>query len=189
MGYKKYATSTVQRAFLIGAVTMVAALPVYGGYPIESQADSSAESESLQEEILDPFRPQLEELETSIDDGFTLAAVGDCVVTRPHAQMLGSNPGLAAAVDILRGVDVAFANLETSIIDFRHFNGYQQAEDGGCWCIAAPEVASDLKTLGFDLLGRANNHTMDWGVEGMRESGRRLDRSGLVHAGAGENRG
>src|SRR5206468_3202072 len=45
------------------------------------------------------------------------------------------------------------------------------------------------KTLGFDLLARANNHTLDWGVEGMRETDRALDEAGLVHAGTGEHRG
>jgi poly-gamma-glutamate synthesis protein (capsule biosynthesis protein) len=49
-------------------------------------------------------------------------------------------------------------------------------------------VASDLKTMGFDLLSRANNHAMDWGFEGMRETSRHLDEARLVHAGVGESR-
>jgi len=47
---------------------------------------------------------------------------------------------------------------------------------------------ADLRDLGFDLVSRANNHALDWGVEGMRETSRRLDDAGLVHAGVGENR-
>ncbi|MGZ5958213.1 MAG: CapA family protein [Myxococcaceae bacterium] len=35
--------------------------------------------------------------------------------------------------------------------------------------------------MGFSLVGRANNHTTDWGVEGMRETDQHLDLvAGLV---------
>lgn len=43
--------------------------------------------------------------------------------------------------------------------------------------------------MGFDLYNRANNHTTDYGVEGMRMTNRLLDEMGLVHAGSGENLG
>lgn len=41
--------------------------------------------------------------------------------------------------------------------------------------------------MGFNIVGRANNHALDWGLEGMRETSRVLDESRIVHAGAGEN--
>ena len=47
----------------------------------------------------------------------------------------------------------------------------------------------DLRALGFDLVSRANNHAMDYGIEGMRETSRWLDEAGIVYAGIGENRG
>lgn len=37
------------------------------------------------------------------------------------------------------------------------------------------------------MVSRANNHTLDWGVEGMRETSRALNENGITHAGAGEN--
>src|SRR6476660_2955195 len=43
--------------------------------------------------------------------------------------------------------------------------------------------------MGFDLFSRANNHSMDWGLEGMRETTRWLDQTGLVYAGVGESEG
>ena len=43
--------------------------------------------------------------------------------------------------------------------------------------------------MGFTLVSRANNHVLDWGVEGMRETTRHLDDAGIVHAGIGEDRG
>ncbi len=41
----------------------------------------------------------------------------------------------------------------------------------------------DLKRVGFDLLNRANNHTTDYGIEGILETSRLLDSLGLVRAG------
>ncbi|RVK83207.1 CapA family protein, partial [Sinorhizobium meliloti] len=39
----------------------------------------------------------------------------------------------------------------------------------------------------FKLVSYANNHTLDWGIEGMRETCRALDQNGIVYAGVGEN--
>ncbi|TIY05347.1 MAG: CapA family protein, partial [Mesorhizobium sp.] len=50
-----------------------------------------------------------------------------------------------------------------------------------------PELGPDLKAMGFNMVSRANNHTLDWGVEGMRVTSRALDENGIIHAGAGEN--
>ncbi|WP_287068116.1 CapA family protein [Mesorhizobium sp.] len=44
-----------------------------------------------------------------------------------------------------------------------------------------------MRTMGFNLMSRANNHSLDWGVEGMRETSRVLDENSIVHAGVGEN--
>jgi poly-gamma-glutamate synthesis protein (capsule biosynthesis protein) len=137
----------------------------------------------------DPKRPPAAELKASVSAGFTLAAVGDCIISRPLSQKRSRDAAFDAAVKILSGADATFGNLETSILDVRAFEGYPDAgrEDWGL--TAVPAVAGDLAAMGFDLLGRANNHALDWGIAGMRETGRWLDAAGLVHAGVGENRG
>jgi poly-gamma-glutamate capsule biosynthesis protein CapA/YwtB (metallophosphatase superfamily) len=54
------------------------------------------------------------------------------------------------------------------------------------WAVRAdPGCALDLRALGFDLFGRANNHSTDWGAGGMVETGLYLDEAALVHAGTG----
>jgi poly-gamma-glutamate synthesis protein (capsule biosynthesis protein) len=52
---------------------------------------------------------------------------------------------------------------------------------------AEPELAQELAWAGFDLVSLANNHTGDYGVEGMRLTIRHVRDAGLVAAGAGEN--
>ncbi|MET4328677.1 poly-gamma-glutamate capsule biosynthesis protein CapA/YwtB (metallophosphatase superfamily) [Bradyrhizobium sp. i1.15.2] len=122
---------------------------------------------------------------TNVADGFTMVAVGDLIVTRPLTR--GPDSGFSAIVRILHDADVTFGNMETNIFDIRSFNGSPQAEYGGAYHVSLPELGPDLKAMGFNFLGRANNHSLDWGVEGMRETSRVLDQNAIVHAGAGEN--
>jgi poly-gamma-glutamate capsule biosynthesis protein CapA/YwtB (metallophosphatase superfamily) len=132
----------------------------------------------------DPDLERDRELAAMIADGFTLAAVGDCIVSHPIAPMLAREPGVAGVVDLLRGASLAFGNLETSIFDARRSAVAPRSVDD--WALVAhPRAARDLATLGFGLMSRANNHAMDWGAEGLRETGRWLDEAGVTHAGAG----
>jgi len=131
-----------------------------------------------------PARDPQRELATSIADGFTLAAVGDCIISRPVSQ----TPGFSPVGKIIRDADVAFGNFEGTAIDLTLTPAVPQAEFGGVWIIGTPAVAKDLKAIGFDLVSRANNHATDWGLEGMRQTSRALDEAGIVHAGVGEDR-
>ncbi len=96
-------------------------------------------------------------------------------------------PAFGAVIEILRGTDVTFGNLETTIFDPRTFEGAPYSWDGDWTNASLPAVADDLKAMGFDIVGRANNHSQDWGLEGMRETARWLDEAGIAHAGAGES--
>ncbi|RXH31886.1 hypothetical protein XH99_10365 [Bradyrhizobium nanningense] len=122
---------------------------------------------------------------TNILDGFKMVAVGDLIVTRPLIK--GRHPGFSTIVTILQDGDVTFGNMETNIFDIRSFKGSPQAEYGGAHHVSLPELGPDLKAMGFNVVSRANNHSFDWGVEGMRETSRVLDQNGIIHAGAGES--
>ncbi|MET4121628.1 poly-gamma-glutamate capsule biosynthesis protein CapA/YwtB (metallophosphatase superfamily) [Bradyrhizobium sp. JR1.5] len=121
---------------------------------------------------------------TNVADGFTMVAVGDLIVSRPLTR--GHDQGIGAIVEIIRDADVGFGNMETNIFDIRSFKGSPQAEYGGAYHVSVPELGPDLKAMGFNLLSCANNHTFDWGLEGMRETCRALDQNGIVHAGVGD---
>ena len=126
------------------------------------------------------------DLAITVGDGFTLAAVGDCIISRPLSQLAVADVRFASVVRLLRDAHATYGNLETSITspDAPGVVPMGVPED---WTVRAePATAADLRSLGFDLLGRANNHSTDWGTGGLRETGRHLDAAGLVHAGAGE---
>jgi poly-gamma-glutamate synthesis protein (capsule biosynthesis protein) len=134
---------------------------------------------------LDPRRPLDAENRMTVTDGFTVALTGDLIIARPLLKARVP-PGFDSLVAVLRSSDVAFGNLETSLIDIRHFKGSPYPWAGDWANIGLPSVALDLKAMGFDMVGRANNHVEDWGLEGMRETDARLDAAGIVHAGTGE---
>src|SRR5437868_3259805 len=130
-----------------------------------------------------PRDPQ-RELMMNVADGFTVAAVGDNIIARPVSQ----TPGFAPVGKIIHDADAAFGNFEGTAIDLTRTPAVPQAEFGGVWIIGTPLVAKDLKSIGFDVMSRANNHATDWGLEGMRQTSRALDEAGIVHAGVGEHR-
>ncbi|HEX7649750.1 MAG TPA: CapA family protein [Noviherbaspirillum sp.] len=121
--------------------------------------------------------------EANVPDGFTLAAVGDLVIDDVLSWKLRKES--PALVDLLQGADATFGNFESTSIHLNKFGGWPEAEPGGSWLVSSPRVPSDLKSMGFNLLGRANNHTTDWGVAGMRYTAALLDEAGIVHAGTG----
>lgn len=170
---------------LIAPFLLLLALAPSGASPTR-EADPEPRTDPAR--LFDPRRPIERELDLGVGDGFTLAAVGDCIISRPLSTMLKSDEAFAGIARLVREAGVAFGNLETPVVDVRTTPGRPEGGRDDWTLSAEPGVVADLKALGFDLLSRANNHALDWGIEGMRETSRRLDEAGLVHAGAGENR-
>ena len=110
----------------------------------------------------------------------TLVLLGDVFMTTRLSRW--GDPAFLELVSIIRNADVSFANLEVLINDFR---GTPAAYSGGTYAAARSFVADELKWMGIDMVSRANNHAMDYGVEGMVETSRNLDRVGIAHAGVG----
>lgn len=128
----------------------------------------------------EPLRPPPS---ADVPNGFTVAAVGDTICHFPISGIVKARtPKL---IDIIKNADVAIANFEDTAIDFKTYKGHPQAEAGGSWLVTTPEVPQDLADMGFDMVGRANNHSTDWGVEGMEMTDGFLDKAGLIHAGTG----
>ena len=141
--------------------------------------------------LFDPRRPPRRSSRRSIADGFTLAAVGDLIMERPLSQLLPARSRLRAPWSR------SCASAGAALRQLRERRDRPRPHSGRTPTPAAttspswrtPPSARDLAKLGFDIVSRANNHAMDWGVEGMRETTRLLDAAGLVHAGVGEDRG
>ncbi len=113
----------------------------------------------------------------------TLAAVGDCLITR---RFVREDPKLQPLLSILRGADVTFGNFEMTLPD----PGMYPAATGGCGDLnnsAEGPMPEELNWAGFKIMGMANNHALDYGIEGMFATARKVGAAGIVHAGTGRN--
>lgn len=112
----------------------------------------------------------------------TFALTGDSIITRKLS--IYQEPEFARLIDLVRGADVAFTNLEML---FHDYESYPMNESGGTWMRADPSLVKELVWAGFDLVSRANNHAGDYGVGGMRLTTKYVREAGLVQAGVGES--
>ncbi len=113
---------------------------------------------------------------------FTMALTGDSIITRRLS--VHTEPAHTQLFDLVRGADAAFTNLEML---FHDYEPYPMNESGGTYMRAEPSLLKELVWAGFDMVSLANNHTGDYGADGMRITKRHVAAAGLVHAGAGED--
>ena len=113
---------------------------------------------------------------------FRFALTGDAIITRRLSVY--QEPEFLGLIDLIRNADAGFTNLEMLFHDFEPWPTHQS---GGTYMRAEPELVKELVWAGFDLVSLANNHTGDYGVEGMRLTQQYVRRAGLVGAGTGEN--
>lgn len=112
----------------------------------------------------------------------SILAAGDSLITMRIS--VHSEPSFMRLVELVRGADAAFTNLETLVHDY---DGYPAAESGGTWTRAPREVLHDLRWMGFDLVSTANNHSVDYMYGGLEATIENLEAVGLVHAGTGSD--
>ena len=116
---------------------------------------------------------------------FNLTLVGDNIIFTP-AAVRQNNPRFMAAVDEIRKGDAAFANLETT---FAGPDAYPAGAPRTENLFADPAVLKGLQWMGFNLFGTANNHSMDYGVQGLVDTIKVLKQYGAVYAGTGVDLG
>ncbi|HWP12098.1 MAG TPA: CapA family protein [Ramlibacter sp.] len=85
-------------------------------------------------------------------------------------------------VDLIRGADLAFANLETTVRE-RHEGTPNFTQ--GTPMTTPPRLLDGLAWMGFDLVSCANNHATDYGTGGVLATLAHLQRAGIPCAGAG----
>ena len=141
----------------------------------------------------------------------TIAAVGDIMLASPYPDdtRMPPNDGagmLDAVTPILSASDIAFGNMEGPIVDSGESEKCKPktAKPGvtaptptpvpdpsatpepiRCYAFRMPtRYAKYLKEAGFDVMSVANNHSLDFGIEGRTSTLRTLGANGIKHAGA-----
>src|SRR5688572_26659303 len=112
----------------------------------------------------------------------SFALTGDSIITRRLAVY--NEPAFTRIIDLIRGADAAFTNLEML---FHDYEPYAMNQSGGTYMRAEPALVKDLVWAGFDMVSRANNHSGDYGVLGMNLTTKYVAEAGLVQAGVGQS--
>lgn len=111
----------------------------------------------------------------------TFVATGDSFIAR---RLPGKTAWVKELTELLASAEARFTNLEVTT---HNYEGTPGAVSGGTWGIASPQVLKDIKQLGFNLINWANNHTLDYSMDGLLATERYLNQYEFVHAGAGCN--
>ncbi len=111
---------------------------------------------------------------------------GDVMLARGVSQALQqSGPAYpwGDILPILQGADLALVNLECVIAE----SGQPFKPSRVFYFRAIPLAAQALSLAGIDYVSLANNHTLDFGEDGLLETLTHLAEHGIAHAGAGRN--
>ncbi len=108
----------------------------------------------------------------------TLIAVGDIMLGRyvnikMQEHQDWSYPFLKTSF-LTSSADIAFGNLEAPFIE-----GCQSTPTGMIFC-SRKEAIQGLKMAGFDVLSLANNHILNQGQEGLRQTTELLNQNGII---------
>jgi poly-gamma-glutamate capsule biosynthesis protein CapA/YwtB (metallophosphatase superfamily) len=116
---------------------------------------------------------------------FSILCVGDIFPVNEAEQYILSR-GISYPFKKIKNeflkYDFIFGNLETPVTG----RGTPYADKAYSFRIK-PELAACLRDLKIDAVSIANNHLMDYNVEGMRDTISYLDFLNISHAGGGEN--
>lgn len=115
----------------------------------------------------------------------SIAAVGDIMLgnhTIYYIEKYGADYPFDSTRQLLSQSDIAFGNLEAPFA--RTGTKFEKTFNFK----VPPEYVSGLIRSGIDVVTLANNHILDYGIEGLKNTLIVLDSLGLAHCGAGLNR-
>jgi poly-gamma-glutamate synthesis protein (capsule biosynthesis protein) len=108
-------------------------------------------------------------------EAITLLAVGDILIDREQPETIFQH-----VAGVLRSGDITFANCEQMYSDRGHPSPVHAS-------YSDPKNIPALLHAGIDLVSLANNHTLDWGIDGLLDTMARLKEAGLPYVGVGQD--
>lgn len=116
------------------------------------------------------------------EEGLKIVLTGDSIIAR-RIGVYEDEP-TKELVKLIKDADVSFTNLEVLPNDFQ---GHPAARSDGAHFAAHSWVLDELVDMGFNLFSVANNHALDYGVEGLLATFKELEDRNMSYAGAGRN--
>ncbi|WP_219729949.1 CapA family protein [Sodalinema gerasimenkoae] len=164
--------------------TLVASFSQNQEYLATSSTNPPAAETNLTEIL-----PQTPEIPTpNLPSSITIKAVGDIIPgTNYPNHRLPADPGVffAQVQQDLQGADILFGNYESTLTDHPH--SIKDTSRGTQFAFRSPPSYADLfREVGFTILSIANNHSMDFGEVGFRDTIRRLNAADVATTGEKE---
>ena len=129
-----------------------------------------------------------EQSKDTVPQTLRVIGVGDMMLgtNYPSPNYLPPNDGkdlLGDVVDILKGADLTFGNLEGTILN-KGGTPKRCQNPSLCYAFRSPEsYIAHFQSAGFDLVSLANNHSGDFGPTGRTRTKAVLDEAGIAYAG------
>ncbi len=122
----------------------------------------------------------------ALEPTFTIAVAGDIILGRTvHRIMERSGDWAApfrAVAPLLAGADLTVADLECALT-----SSFAPPDDPFTMrFMTFPQAVEGLLLAGIDAVSLANNHSMDFGAQGMRDTLATLEAHRIAHCGIGE---
>lgn len=169
---------------LPAALLLLAALGASAQTPVQNPSARN-DPKSVYRRIIQPqekperidWAGRITELLKEEPGDLVVTAVGDMIFNEPISQL--EAPERAGLLRLMQEADVAYGNMEFSLNDRpelqRPFYNFR----------APVAFRWELARIGINLVSVANNHALDFGPEGLKESLKALDQSNITYAGAG----
>ncbi len=117
-----------------------------------------------------------------------MAFVGDILLAGLAGRMMeryGYEYPFAKVAPILKGADIAFGNLECALTGNVITRNVRQGGKKLFIFKVPPRFGKALVLGGFDVVSLANNHSLNGGLSGLRETQRTLENLGILYVGTG----
>ena len=117
---------------------------------------------------------------------FRIAAVGDIMLggsAAPEMQKYGYDYPFALTRPLLKQAEIIFGNLEGPLTD----DGASTTAKQYLFRSPPDKVAPALARAGFNIVSLANNHSLDYGPQGLDDTRAALDKVGIRYVGAGRD--
>ena len=165
--------------------TLMLAILLLGGCATVSQQPVPNTDAAAQAVETDPDQPTASTLVTeALPTDIIISAVGDIMLDGSSRRVMaeqGYDYPFVHMHQYFADAQIVFGNVEGPLTD----RGTPDPDKTFVFRSPPDEVAAALKTAGFNVVSLANNHTLDYGAEGLAQTLAALDAVGIQYAGAG----
>jgi len=138
------------------------------------------------EPLVLPAAPAATPLQPETARPLKVIAVGDMMLdgtARPVLQANGYDYAFAEVRRFFNGAHIVIGNLEGPLTT----RGTPEQDKTYVFRSPPDKVGQALRNAGFTVVSLANNHTLDFGADGLAQTIEALDAVGIAHVGAGPN--